>query len=201
MTSSYLTPYGSCDLQFKKLGFLTLLVGRGCTGDLDQRAWERKTCWSVKWWHGWGKDTPILSPVAGGRAGLGGTRVGELALHLTNCSTGRAGPTPLLGKTVEVAMVVWVQLSWHKDMGAGELASFHAPCCSGWANQGNALLFFLFLYVFGFGFCLSVFLFNFVLFWGRLQGQQADKKGQGDEWDWSAWYESYRESILKSLKI
>lgn len=42
------------------------------------------------------------------------------------------------------------------------------------------------------------FLLNFILSWVGLQGQRAGIKGQGNEWDWDAWYERHKES--KSLK-
>jgi hypothetical protein len=38
------------------------------------------------------------------------------------------------------------------------------------------------------------------LFEGKLQGQRVDMKGQGDQWDWGACYESHKESIKKIIK-
>lgn len=34
----------------------------------------------------------------------------------------------------------------------------------------------------------------FVFFWEKLQDWRADVKGQGDEWNWDAWYEIHKES-------
>ena len=53
-----------------------------------------------------------------------------------------------------------------------------------------------FLLVFWFG---LVFVCLFFILGGRLQGQRADMRGQGDEWDWGAWCETHKESI-KSFK-
>lgn len=41
-------------------------------------------------------------------------------------SLGRAGPSPYLGKTVEQALVVWVQVSQTRGLKAGELTQLLA---------------------------------------------------------------------------
>jgi hypothetical protein len=40
----------------------------------------------------------------------------------------------------------------------------------------------------------------YLLLWGRLQGQRADKKGQGDEWDGWGCIMGNSQSINKKLK-
>jgi hypothetical protein len=39
----------------------------------------------------------------------------------------------------------------------------------------------------------------FFIFGGRLQGQRADTRRQGDEWDWGVGHETHKESV-QSLK-
>lgn len=78
-------------------------------GELALKAWKQKRWYlnpsSIMWSNGWGKMSPwILPPVAGGKAGLEGTRAGELVLHLANCSTWKRRPCPSLGKTEELAI-------------------------------------------------------------------------------------------------
>lgn len=43
------------------------------------------------------------------------------------------------------------------------------------------------------------FLLNFILSWVGVGVTRAGIKGQGNEWDWDAWYERHKE--LKSLKV
>ena len=76
--------------------------------------------------------------MTGRRVNLRGMKTEKLSLLLRKYSNQRVCPVLHLGKTVELALVMWVQVSGTWAVRAGKMALLLVLCFIGWARQGSA---------------------------------------------------------------